>query len=92
MTAYHDNVHGKATMFHGITDMCHHIAEQVIVALDKASSSQPIYSACIAKAVYAAACRFPGSGHSDLITREEISELIADKQRRGLLKSSERRY
>jgi nucleoside 2-deoxyribosyltransferase len=85
MSAYHGNVHGKATMFHGITDMCTHIAEQVVVALDKAAAARPIYTALEAKAVYKAARRFPGSGYSDLISLQNMSGLIADKQSRGLL-------
>jgi nucleoside 2-deoxyribosyltransferase len=87
MAAYHGHVHGKETMFHGITDVCHHVAGQVISALDKAAARTPIYSSRRAKAVYSAARQFPGSGFADLITRQKMSELIADKQRRGLLRS-----
>lgn len=45
MTAYHDNVHGKTTVFHGISDVCTHIAQQVVESLDKAAATPPIYSA-----------------------------------------------
>ena len=88
MSAYHENVHGKATMFHGITDVCHHIAEQVITSLDKAAAEPHVYSAAKTKVMYECARQFPGSGFSSLISREALSALIADKQSRGLLQSS----